>query len=338
MANFLPALAKFSARVHGRLTKTPLGPLYLTARRHMQHIQDEATYLTWRVSRSRPHLNRDTVRHLISEPSISVNGVIPGRLLTRVAFHLRRWRVKYLVEVVEQLRALPFSDVVIAVDTNSADAVDFIQRFCPVDDVKVHAGLTDPRRLTWAHRDAMRTAFPHFDYFLYTEDDILLPPAAVAIWRERLPSLVKHGFLPGFLRVEENRQGRLVASDFSHQDSPEQVVFIDERPYLHTTFPYQAMWLYDKETMRAFLASDTFTAGHVPSSHKPLESAALGFTFDDRNGEYRSRHLLPLTSSMQVDPSCYVFHMPSNYGRSLAPHPAKLGTIPVDHLIEPLPL
>jgi hypothetical protein len=338
MANLLPALAKFSARVHDRLTRTQLAPLYLAARRNIQHMQGEVTYLTWCVTRSRPHLNRDRVRHLVPPSSTSLNGGISGRLLARVAFHLRRWRVKYLVEVIAQLRALPFSDVVIAVDTNSPDAVDFIQRFCSVDDIKVHTGLTDPRRLTWAHRDAMRAAFPHFDYFLYTEDDILLPPAAVAIWRERLPSLVKHGFLPGFLRVEENRKGQLVASDFCHPDSPEQVVFIDDRPYLHTNFPYQAMWLYDKETMRAFLASDIFTVGHVPSSHKPLESAALGFTFDYRDGEYRSRHLLPLTPSMQVDRSCYVFHMPSNYGRRLVPHPAQLGTIPVDHLIVPSPL
>jgi len=187
--------------------------------------------------------------------------------------------------------------------------------------------------LVWAHREAMRSAFSSFDYFLYIEDDILLTPAAVSLWHERLPSLTKRGFLPSFLRVEENRKGGLVASDFTRPDTRENVLIVDGKPYLHTTFPYQAMWLYDKETMRAFMSSDTFERGYPRDLHKILENAALGFTFERIGESYRSRYLLPLTTSMKVDPRCYVYHMPSNYGRRFVTHPANLGTLSVDHLI-----
>ena len=108
----------------------------------------------------------------------------------------------------------------------------------------------------------MKAAFADFDYFLYIEDDILLPRAASRIWHERLPSLVKHGYLPGFLRVEEGRKGELVASDFVQPASHDAIRFIDGKPYLHPKFSYQAMWLYDKETMRLFLASDIFENGY----------------------------------------------------------------------------
>ena len=94
------------------------------------------------------------------------------------------------------------------------------------------------------------------------------------------------------------------------------------------------MWIYDKETMRRFISSDTFENGYPKDANKPLENAALGFTYEHVCGTYRSRHLLPLTSSMKVDPRCYIYHMPSNYGRLIVPHPANLGTLSVDHLIE----
>ena len=85
--------------------------------------------------------------------------------------------------------------------------------------------------------------------------------------------------------------------------------------------------------MRTFLSSEAFVNGYPKDAHKPLENAALGFTFERTGEGYRSRYLLPLTSSMKVDPCCYVYHMPSNYGRRFVPHAANLGTLSVDSLI-----
>ena len=329
--NFLlPSLAKVSDRVRWRLARTPIAAVYAA-------LLTEASYLTWRATRSRPRLNRDSVLQFVSAPTTADDGVIPGRLLARVPFHFRRSRLKYLVEVIEQLRLLPFKEVVIALDTNWPHAGDVIRKFCAVDEIEAHTDLESPLRLAWTHRKAMKAAFADFDYFLYIEDDMLLTPAAIRIWHERLPSLVKHGYLPGFLQVEENRKGELVASDFAQPDAHDAVRFIDGNPYLHSKFPYQAMWLYNKETMRVFLESDVFENGYPQDVQKPLENAALGYTFQQRDdGERSSRHLLPLTPSLKVDPRCYVYHMPSNYGRRITPHPAGLGTLPVDSLIHRL--
>jgi hypothetical protein len=335
MPSLMCAVGTFATSVHNRLARTPVSCIYKAAFAKFQRLQNEASYLAWRATRSKPSLNRESVLQFIP-PTISTNkGVIQGRLLARVAFYFRRQRLKYLVEVTEQLRLLPFSDVVIGVDTNSAAAQNLIRNFCAVDEITVHSNLKTPLGLVWTNRAAMKSSFPAFDYFLYIEDDMLLTPAAVSIWHERLPVLTKRGFLPGFLRVEHNRRGELVASDFQHPDTRDSVLIIDDKPYLHTKFPYQALWLYDKETMRAFMSSGTFENGNPRDAHKPLENSALGFTFEPTGQGYRSRYLLPLTSSIQIDPRCYVYHMPSNYGRRFAPHPANLGTHSVDYLIAP---
>lgn len=269
----------------------------------------------------------------IDRPASDV--VMPGRLLVRIAFHLEPTRLKYLVEVVRQLRRLPFSDIVIAVDTNSRKTVKLIrQANCDaVDVIAVHDNLSHPFLLTWVHRERMRKAVTEFDYFMYTEDDILVMPDSVRLWHERLPSLAKHDYLTGFLRVEQNRSGELVSSDFCRTVSDSEIIHLDGRPYLLAPFPYQAFWLYDKMTMEAFIASETFENGHPPyAQNRVRESAAIGYAFQRIGDTYRSRHLLPLTASLQIDPRCFVFHMPCNYGRLVIPHPANLGTIPVDSL------
>ena len=253
----------------------------------------------------------------------------------RIAFHLKPARLKYLVEVIAQLRRLPFSDIVIAIDTNSPETRAFLRAAnCDVADIIcVHDSLSHPFLLTWAHREPMRRAASEFEYFMYVEDDILVTPEAVRLWHERLPTLSRDGYLPGFLEVEQNRMGELVSSDFCRRVRDTEIVHVDGRPYLLAAFPYQAFWLYDKRTMQDFIASDAFDNGHPPyAQDRVRESAAIGYAFERCGSDYKSRHLLPLTTSLQVDPRCFVFHIPCNYGRLVIPHPANLGTIPVNSL------
>ena len=136
--NFLlPSFEKLSDRVRWRLARTPIAPVYAA-------LLAEASYLTWRATRSRPRLNRDSVLQFISAPTTADDGIIPGRLLARVPFHFRRSRLKYLVEVIEQLRLLPFKEVVIAVDTNWPNACGIIGKFCAVHEIKAHTDLKPP--------------------------------------------------------------------------------------------------------------------------------------------------------------------------------------------------
>ena len=189
----------------------------------------------------------------------------------------------------------------ITTDTNSAAAADMIRRFCAPHEIRVHSDLKNPKLLAWTHRKAMKSAFADFDYFLYIEDDILLTPAGINIWLERLPSLVKHDFLPGFLlRVEENRNGELVSSDFSHRTV---VMRYYSSTISHTYTPNSLIrpcgFTTEKETMRRFISSDTFESGYPEDANKPLENAALGFTFEHVRETYRRSHGIYCRSQVQ---------------------------------------
>jgi hypothetical protein len=336
-------VTEFLMRIHWKLAGWRV---YASGVQRWAALRDAASYRFWSWTGARPKLNADTAsqlsgkyRRLIASESANpaLDSTIPGRLLVRIAFHLKPARLKYLVEVIAQLRRLPFSDIVIAIDTNSPETRALLRAAnCDAADIiSVHDSLLHPFLLTWAHRQPMRGAVGEFDYFMYVEDDMLVTADAVRLWRERLPALAELGYLPGFLRVEQNRAGELVSSDFCRRAFDSEVVHVDGRPYLHATFPYQAFWLYDKATMEAFVASETFDHGHPPyARNRVRESAAIGYAYQRLGDSYRSRHLLPLTASLQVDPRCFVFHMPCNYGQLAVPHPANLGTLPVDGLFD----
>jgi hypothetical protein len=344
--NLAQQFSKFLKRLHGKLSTLPVSKFYLGVLSRVQTVNDLVSYWIWKFIGIRPRLNNDSASLLIAKYQRRYSAetvdpeadfIIRGRLLVRIAFHLKLSRLKYLVEVIAQLRRLPFSEIVIVVDTNSPHTAEYIRRanHATPDDIVVAHNLAHPFLLTWAHRAPMRSAVTEFDYFMYTEDDILITPASIRLWHQNLPSLTKHGYLPGFLRVELNRSGELVCTDFARKASRAEIIEFDGNRYLHASFPYQAFWLYDRTTMEAFVASDTFENGHPPvTQHDVRAGAAFGYTFRQTGETYTSKHLLPLTVSGQVDPRCFAFHLPCNFGRPVIPTLLDFGTIPVDALFD----
>src|ERR1700733_1677723 len=113
---------KFLMRVHWKLSTLPISKFYLGALSRLQSVGDLFSYWTWKWIGIRPRLNSDTSSLLIAEyqrqylaetGSPKTDFIIRGRLLVRIAFHLRLSRLKYLMEVIAQLRRLPFREIVI---------------------------------------------------------------------------------------------------------------------------------------------------------------------------------------------------------------------------------
>ncbi len=333
-------------KIHWIILKSPIDSLYKNSLLHFNRLREILSYTLWKIVRSRPFLNTDSALRILKEyeckenyfhPSRESSGMLPGRLKVNIAFHFKHTRLKYLLETVKQLRKLPFEEIEITVDTNSSETLDLLQFFDVEAAVRVfvHDDLDHPFMLTWAHRAQMRAAFSEFDYFMYIEDDIIVTADSIKLWHHRLPVLSSNRYLPGFLRVEQNRSNRLVSSDFMKKAIPSDIIYVDGNPYLLTPFPYQAFWIYDKTTMASFMESKAFLLGDIPYVEGRIrENAALGYTCHPMWNSFSPKHLLPLTPSLQIDPRCFVFHMPSNYGRLIIPHSANLGTIPAEQLID----
>ena len=176
-----------------------------------------------------------------------------------------------------------------------------------------------------------------FDAFIYLEDDIIIPNRTMRRWLWETPRLAPLGFLPGFVRVEEDLSGALFLADYRERLSSSCITHVEGRPYLSTAYPYQACWVYDAAQMHELAARPNFLSGEVenPDFHERdglpgiREQVALGLQFVSVPKGHPSRALVPLTDDLKIAPDALVFHSPCNYAQRKPPHPAGIGQIPL---------
>jgi hypothetical protein len=295
----------------------------------LKAVSEAGSLAAWRAWAPRPRLDARATARELERLGTGTGGVglRPVRAVAHVAFHFVPSRMPYLREVVETLAALPLARIDIVVDTNSERGAEHVARLPQVGAVEVWRNLEDPLKLTWVHRRSMAEKLGEHDLFLYVEDDILIPPAAMARWLDEAERLGPHGFVPGLVRVEHDRRGGLVLSDFEHPLQAARIVTLEGRQYLANPFPYQACWLCTAGEMRTFVESPNYQAGVEGRGLAVRERMAVGAIYDAVPEGFPSRALVPLTDDLAIAPDALIFHMPSNYGRRLVPHAAGLGTV-----------
>ena len=171
-----------------------------------------------------------------------------------------------------------------------------------------------------------------YQYFAYTEDDILLRPEAFAAWRRDVHVLWSQGkFLRGFYRVECSdlaltcNQSRWVSTDIIHQINVAEWQFTLQRAnrsFIQLSNPYAAMWVYTLRQMDYFLASPVYLPEPLTQERTSRlfkvggmrASAAVGFQAWRPPAPFRARNVIPY-SNYVLDPSAAVFHLPNTYYR-----------------------
>lgn len=286
------------------------------------------------LAKARAHLER------LGIPSDGTTRAEGGRLLVHVAFHFAPNRLKYLFETVRALEELPFRDIDIVIDTNTEVTRLRTQTFFTRRPVRyaVWRDLEDPFKLTWMHRKGMAAAAGAYDTYLYVEDDIIIPPTTAAHWLERQAELAGVDAFPGFVRVEEDRAGQLMLSDFQADVHRDETVTVNGRRYLDTPYPYQACWIASAAQLDWFMAQKSWDEGCTyPDFFMERdgylgvrECVAYGFTFDEVPAGRRSRALVALGPDGGISPEAIVFHAPCNYARSRYPNSFGLGRLPFE--------
>ena len=118
---------------------------------------------------------------------LRVNDSIPGSVLVHISFHYRADKVKHLKRVMRNVRSYGFSRIDVVIDTNCDESREICLRLFPSDAkvtvrCSVHYGLKHPFDLTWKHREHMGASIDHYEFFMYLEDDILVPWPAIRAW------------------------------------------------------------------------------------------------------------------------------------------------------------
>ncbi len=260
-----------------------------------------------------------------------MNEKIPGKISVHIAFHYNPERIVYLSKVINNVKGYVFDRTAIFVHTNQEAGKDHIGKLFPEVECIVHGQLSDPFRLTWVCRDVMETQLDEFDYFMYLEDDILVPSQAIHKWCSDMNLISQTGYLRGFVRIEFTPEGQLRLTDFTKRITAKKIR-IGKELFFNSPKPYNAFWIYTKEQMLEFIKTPSWTdEGRCPWDVR--ERAAAGMLFEDIPENSLSKTLIPLSGETKIDPDAFVYHLPNNYAVENCDKRRGYGTIHPDRLI-----
>jgi len=247
----------------------------------------------------------------------------PIILAVAVTFFYNRVRLVYLDKASSHFAELADRvHVHIVTNTHDEEERDSIRSVMRDKGVtfSIHAPtlLGHPFLLPWCHFDIFRELFVRdasITHFMYLEDDILVTAKNMEYWLKGRDELRAFGLIPSFLRYEKAHDGVLYITDVikreAFQSMPKAWVH-EGYCYINMAYPYQGMYLLDRELMEEHLTSRSSN----PECNKWAirEAAAQGLTFMHVPDGYYSRNLVGYKAKeRQIDPVCLIHHIPNKY-------------------------
>lgn len=184
-------------------------------------------------------------------------------------------------------------------------------------EVKSHPRLDHPFNLTFCHRAHMANHIEDYDYFMYSEDDMLLPWEGFKHYIEVFDKMWPQ-YVPGLVRVETGPDGKLYNTDATERGGGLSCV-IDGTLYHNMKFPYHAQWIMPQEALKSSMR------GNFVRLDTNRELAASYPMW-----ELLKTPLVKLTDKGQVDSVCYTYHLANNYAMS---PDSPFGKIEIDKIL-----
>lgn len=139
----------------------------------------------------------------------------------------------------------------------------------------------DPLKLSWKCRPLMKKQKNLFDYFIYSEDDIIFKKRNFNAWFKLKDICIKNNFNLGFLRTEIKKNSLNLWSI----DQPKQLdrsLIIGDQQFIVLKNPYCAMWIYDKKEFGNFIKSkywnlENWLGDNPYTNLKTREKSAIGW-------------------------------------------------------------
>jgi hypothetical protein len=192
--------------------------------------------------------------------------------------------------------------------------------------------LINNRLLPWYHIEIMKKQFKdkNITHFINIEDDIILNKENFIYWVNARKLLKKFKLIPGFVRTERNHKDKeiylidiLKTTKISRLPKFE---LSKEYCFLNHKFPYQGLYLYDRDLMKEYLSSPATNpdCGHgglnlnylnkKMINHSLLEKANLGLTYIHLKKGFHNRIVILFDrKNNSISKLCCVKHLPNKY-------------------------
>lgn len=181
--------------------------------------------------------------------------------------------------------------------------------------IKVHTPtlLGHPLLLPYSNLPVMRKLFSDktFTHFLFIEDDILFTQKNLDYWLKHNKILKETTHYPSFIRIEKNADNNFVYPDVNRSLKKRKLpsLRLQNQTYINIPYPYQGMYLYDREQMYELFTSPCTSPNYTKD--EIIEMANLGLTYHKVPKNFYSRNLLALKNN-SIDEGAFIIHTRSN--------------------------
>jgi len=246
-----------------------------------------------------------------------------SNLVVCVTFHFSIDRLKYLDKVTSSLDNLA-NNVMLFIVTNTDEKsnLELIREYTKTRKFTISSSLNleHPFLLTQEHVKIFRNQYEeneNVSHFMYLEDDIFITRNNIDYWLYAREDLKQFGLIPSFLRYEiSDGDLQLRSTDVPRTQNLKnlpKIKFNSKYWYINFQFPYQGMYLLDRELAKEYL----FGNHQIDERIKKWgirERAAAGLTFIKIPKDFSSRNLVGFyLDNFCVDSNALIHHLPNNY-------------------------
>jgi hypothetical protein len=261
----------------------------------------------------------------------------PFKIAATITFYYDKNKLSNLIKVCESLKLIS-NDNEIYIFTNKINS-NQEQELKNSFKNKAQILMVDPtindRLLPWYHLNLMKKLFIKDDitHFVYLEDDILLNKSNFNYWVNSRKILKKFNLIPGLIRTEvDKNDNQLYAVDFTKNNKLSNLPKItvnDDYYFVNHKFPYQGMYLYDRELMKEHLFghSSNPDCGHGAYNTDYINKeminldlmakANIGLTYMNvPHGFFNRIVTLYNRKNCIIDSACQIQHLSNKYSNS----------------------
>lgn len=252
------------------------------------------------------------------------------RISAHIAFYCRELSVQekrniYITKVINEYlntwENVTLMDIYI--HTNSEEAKYIIPQLNYGSHIKVHfivhdlSNETNPKYLTWKHREYMEAQKNDYDIFVYLEDDTGVSNKAFQYWLKFNHKFKSKNIDLGFARVETLDNKEFFCHDIL---TPCGGLFkFDDTVFTWNHAHFAAFWILDRDELHNFIGSPYwkrycfFPNGlEKPETQFIQETAGIGFKMS-YIGFFRGAFYPIDLNTRYISDMCVVYHLANNY-------------------------
>ena len=240
-----------------------------------------------------------------------------SKLLICIAFHYDEAHYAHLKTVLSNILNTYRMPLHVIIDTNSPMTRGRIDLDYPgvlhygQVEICVHTALAHPFHLTSAHRVHFLHYLNDYAFFLYQEDDLLIPFENLVNYVKTFDVLPPN-YTPAFMRVE-TKGGVLYNTDNPRicEVAEKDILNISGRRFVALANMYNGCWLLSQHNLENNLGSDFLMRTRLvapPGYNNYREQSASHVIW-----QLRWPAVVELTADNKITKLAYIHHLPNNY-------------------------